>query len=46
MARKNDQPKSVFPTILLALAAGIAGGGDMGLKPIKCGIVALDQSAR
>lgn len=31
MARKNDQPKSVFPTILLALAAGIAGGGAVWL---------------
>lgn len=31
MARKIDQPKSVFPTILRALVAGIAGGGAVWL---------------
>ena len=31
MARKNDQPKSVATTILLALAAGIMGGGSVWL---------------
>ena len=31
MARKDDQPKSVSPTILLALAAGIVGGGAVWL---------------
>ena len=31
MARKSDHPKSVFTTILLALAAGLVGGGAVGL---------------
>lgn len=31
MARKNDQPNSVATTILLALAAGIMGGGAVWL---------------
>ena len=31
MARKNDPPKSVATTILLALAAGMVGGGAVWL---------------